>query len=316
MAVLSGLTQLPNIELSVIVSMTDDGGSNAVIRDQFGLLPLSDLRKSIIALAETDNALLRELFVYRFHKGSGLRGHTLGNLFMMALADISGSEKAAVAATSALFRVKGNVIPVTLEQTNLVARYDSGECVEGEHLIDESEQCRGKRIVKLSLSKSVKANPEALTALQRADYVICGPGDLYTTTLANIIVPGMSQAIRNSRAQLIFINNLMTKKGQTQHMTAVEIVDEFACYAGRRPDIVITHRGIFPTATLQKYRRRGEYPIEDNFSPTAPYKVIRANVVDDQEMKQVRGDALVRSLIRHDRERLKKVLVRAMKLTK
>lgn len=300
-AVLSGLKQFNDYALSVIVSMTDDGGSNAVVRDEFGLLPLSDVRKSIIALAENDSQLLRELFTYRFSKGDGLSGHTLGNLMMMAAAGISGSEETAIKRLSVLFNVKGQVIPVTLEQTRLVAEYASGARVEGEHLIDEPEVDPG-RIKNLSLSVAVNANPAALKAIAEADVVIIGPGDLYTNTLANIIVPGVATAIQNSRARVIFVNNLMTKRGQTQGMSARDFVQEITTYVGRAPDVTVLHSGDFPDAILQKYMVRGEYPIVDDLA--ANPHVVRVDVASDTESRPDSGDTLVRSLIRHDANKL------------
>ena len=304
-AVLSGLKQYPDLDLSVIVSMTDDGGSNAVVRDQFGLLPLSDVRKSIIALAETDSQLLRELFTYRFAKGEGLSGHTLGNLMMMAATDISGSEEVAIQRLSVLFNVKGQVIPVTLEQTRLVAEYESGQQVKGEHLIDEPEKDLG-RIKNLTLSDSVAANPRAVAAIQNAEVIIIGPGDLYTSTLANIIVPGIAEAIKNSQAQIIFVNNLMTKRGQTEEMSAADLVKEITRYVRREPDMTLIHNQNFSSQILQKYADRNEYPIVDDLPQTAAYQ--RADLADNTEALPDQGDTLVRSLIRHNSTKLGKIL--------
>ncbi len=307
-AVLSGLRDLPEIDLSVIVSMTDDGGSNAVVRDEFGLLPLSDLRKSIIALAKTDNQLLRELFTYRFDKGNGLSGHTLGNLMMMALSDITGSEMGAVVAARLLFQVHGNVIPVTLSQTKLVAVYDTGKRVEGEHLIDEPGAYTNERIAELSLSPRVRASREAVRALREADYIIVGPGDLYTSTLANIIVDGVVGAIQASRGKIIFINNLMTKKGQTHGMKASNLVEEVTRYMRRTPDVVVLNKKAFAPATLKKYASHNEYPIVDDLTQSSVYRVIRADVVANKEAVKDKGDTLMRSLIRHDAKKLGKIL--------
>lgn len=303
-AVLSGLKQYSDLELSVIVSMTDDGGSNAVVRDQFGLLPLSDVRKSIIALAETDSQLLRELFTYRFAKGEGLSGHTLGNLMMMAATDISGSEEMAIQRLSTLFNVKGQVIPVTLEQTRLVAEYESGQQVKGEHLIDEPDSNPG-RIKNLTLSDSVVANPAAVVSIQQSDVIIIGPGDLYTSTLANLIVPGIAEAIKKSQAQIIFINNLMTKRGQTEEMSAADLLNEITRYVGREPNITLIHNQIFPDLILQKYAARNEYPIVDDLTEVLAK---RADLADDAEAAPDQGDTLVRSLIRHNPNKLGKVL--------
>lgn len=301
-AVLSGLKKYQDLDLSVIVSMTDDGGSNAVVRDEFGLLPLSDVRKSIIALADTDNRLLRELFTYRFAKGEGLSGHTLGNLMMMALADVAGSEVAAIARLSELFRVRGRVIPVTLEHTQLVAQYADGHMVTGEHLIDEPATDPGK-IIHLSLAPAATAHHEAVRAINEADVIIAGPGDLFTSTLANIIIPGIAEAIQASRARFIFVTNLMTKRGQTQGLTATDTVAEITRYSGRTPDVVVAHDDGFSAAILEKYQAQGDAPIVDDLVE-GMYKIVRAEIVNPIEKKREEGDTLVRSLIRHDAEKL------------
>ncbi len=129
--VLKGLKRHKDLNLSVIVGTMDDGGSNAVIKDELGLLPLSDIRKSVIALAEdSDNGLIRELFTYRFSEGQGLKGHTLGNLLMAAMTDITGSEIGAIDAFKYLFEISGDIIPVTLDDAKLVAKYEDGSTVE------------------------------------------------------------------------------------------------------------------------------------------------------------------------------------------
>jgi uncharacterized cofD-like protein len=308
MAVLSGLKKYPDLDLHVIVSMTDDGGSNQIVRDEFGLLPLSDLRKSLIALAETEDQLLRQLFVYRFDKGNGISGHTLGNLMMIALTDITGSELLAIEACKKLFKVKGNVIPVTMEQTKLVAEYNDGARVEGEHLIDEPEGDCLRKIRSLTLSENVPAQSEALDAIRTADYIVAGPGDLYTSTLANIIIDGIAEQIQKSPAKFVFINNLMTKKGQTQGMTATQLIDEMSKYSGRVPDVVLQHAGEFHEEILKRYQERGEHPIHDDIAPNPPYLLVRAHLTHNALQKIDSGDTLVRSLIRHDADKLSHAL--------
>lgn len=308
MAVLSGLKKYPDLDLHVIVSMTDDGGSNQIVRDEFGLLPLSDLRKSLIALAETDDQLLRQLFVYRFDKGNGISGHTLGNLMMIAFTDIMGSETGAIEACKKLFKVKGNVIPVTLHQTRLVAEYDDGVRIEGEHLIDEPEENWQRRIRSLLLSENVPAHEDAIVAIESADYIVAGPGDLYTSTLANIIVGGVSEAIQKSSGKFVFIGNLMTKRGQTHGMNATHLIHEITKYSGRVPDIVLQHTGDFHEEILKKYGERGEKPIEDDLASHMPFQIVRAHLTHDMELEKEKGDTLVRSLIRHDSEKLSHAL--------
>lgn len=307
-AVLTGLKKHADLDLSVIVSMTDDGGSNAVIRDQFGLLPLSDVRKSIIALSNTNQDILRQLFTYRFDRGEGIKGHTLGNLMMLALADISGTELGAIQATSDLFSVQGNVIPVTLQHASLVAEYDDGSVVESEHLIDEPVEDIDRKIIRLSLNKEVEVYEKAAEAIEQADVIIAGPGDLYTTTLANIIIKGIPEAMQKNKGTFIFISNLMTKKGQTHWMKAKDLIDEVGRYAGRKPDVVLVHDDAFPEEALKKYQEKGEFPIEDNLENGDAYEIVRKNIIFDKAVEQDKGDSLVRSLIRHDADKLAEAL--------
>lgn len=309
-AVLSGLKKYDDLDLSVIVSMTDDGGSNAVIRDQFGMLPFSDIRKSIIALSHADQELLRKIFTYRFDKGDGLTGHTIGNLIMMGLAEMSGSELAAIEAMHELFKLQGRVIPVTLNHARLVAAYENGETVKSEHLIDEPDAHADQRIVKLSLEPRAAAHAEAVEAIMMADTIIIGPGDLYTTTLANIIVEGIPEALQLASGKIIFINNLMTKKGQTHWMKAGDLVEEVSRYVGRMPDVVLTHNDGFPEQALERYKSKSEFPIDDDLSSAAEYRVEREDIVFDDVVEQDKGDTLVRSLIRHDPDKLARALYR------
>jgi uncharacterized cofD-like protein len=289
--------------------MTDDGGSNAVIRDQFGLLPLSDLRKSIIALSKGHTEFLREIFTYRFSRGKGLEGHTLGNLILTGLTDITGSEENAVQVVSELFHLSGKVIPVTFGKTTLRAIYSDGSKIEGEHLIDEPEKLsKNIFIKKLSLTKKVNANPLAVQAILKADVIIAGPGDLYTSTLANIIIPGIAEAIQKSKAKFIFISNLMTKHGQTDSFTVSDFVRVMTDYSGRCPDTIILHSGKISDRIIKKYYARGENPVRDDVKDNGSYKVIRNDVVQTEESKKDIKDKLVRSLIRHDAKKLARIL--------
>ncbi|MCB9798458.1 YvcK family protein [Candidatus Nomurabacteria bacterium] len=311
-AVLSGLKDRVDIDLSVIVSMTDDGGSNAIVRDEFGLLPLSDLRKSIIALASEGNDTLRQLFTYRFAKGDGLSGHTLGNLIMMALCDLRGGEVDAIDALSELFSLKGKVIPVTLDQTQLVAKYMDGTEIKSEHLIDEPQHDGSRKISSLRLEPLAKAHDKAVQAIVDADYIIAGPGDLYTTTIANIVIDGIPQAIVESTGKFIFITNLIEKHGQTDDMGLTEMVDVIEQYSGRMPDVVVAHKGDFPVYALEKYIEMGRKPTKDDLQEDK-YVVVRADVVADEVVKKDHGDTLLRSLVRHDGQKLGRVLCDIMK---
>lgn len=301
--VLEGLKRFRDLKLSVIVGMMDDGGSNAVVRDEFGLLPLSDLRKSIIALSETtDGGILRELFTYRFSQGEGLKGHTLGNLLMVAMTDITGSEVEAIEMLKLLFHVNGDIIPVTLDKVTLTAEYIDGSKRVGEHLIDEPEE--DIKIEKFYFDGKASAYTGAIEAIMQADYIIVGPGDLYTTTLANIIVEGIPDALQNTKAKLIFIPNLMSKIGQTRGLTMRSMIELVEGYIGREFDFILINSGKLPESAYRRYVKEGEHLFKDDLHATNGRVVIKRDLVANSVIRKDKGDVLKRSLIRHDSEKL------------
>jgi uncharacterized cofD-like protein len=304
--VLKGLKDYRDLKLSVIVGTMDDGGSNAVIKDELGLLPLSDIRKSIIALSEdTDKGIIRELFTYRFSNGQGLKGHTLGNLLMVAMTDITGSEVGAIEAFKYLFEIRADILPATLDDAKLVAEYEDGTKTEGEHLIDEPKI--HKNIKKFYLNKEVKAYKGAIEAIQNSQFVVIGPGDLYTTTLATTIIPGISEALQKTKAQIIFIPNLMSKIGQTRGLTQRSMVELVEKYIGRKVDYILLNNGKLPQRALKRYLEQGEEIFKDDLGQNGR-EIIRTDLVANSVIKKDKGDKLVRSLVRHDPEKLGKEL--------
>lgn len=309
---LMGLKKYP-VHLSAVVSMADDGGSNKVIRDEFGLLPTSDIRQCFVALAEDNGEtekLFRDLFMYRFHKGKGdIKGMTFGNLFLAALSDILGSQAEAIKKTSKILKLKGQVLPVTLDNSRLAAVYENGHKVFGEHLIDEPRHDGTLRIEKIMLEPSSTANPEAVEAIKRADLVVLGPGDLYTSLIPNLLVRGISKALCASAGKIAYVLNLMTKYGQTHNLCAADHVAIVERYIGKQClDAVVVNTDPIPNSILKQYRREKSFPVADDLG-SASYRVVRSGVLGDMEIKKVKGDKLKRSLIRHDSEKLAKILM-------
>jgi len=310
--ILSGLKKYPQLDISVIVSMMDDGGSNRVIRDEFGLLPTSDLRQCMVALAGSDSdETLRKLFTYRYESGVGIAGMTFGNLFMAALTDIyGGDQKKAIEETCEMLGVKGKIIPVTLEKTNLVATYDNGKQVLGEHDIDEPCKNVGKsKIVDLQVFPKISVNKDALTAIRTADMIILGPGDFYTSILPNIVVDGIAREIVNSRGKVTFIMNLMTKYGQTIGFTASTFVSEIKKYLGKDPDIILINSvKKIPASILKKYEAEKAELVPDDLKKTK-MKIVRKQLISNKVYKKSKSDKLIRSLVRHDSTKLAKAIV-------
>ena len=298
--------------LSAVVTMADSGGSTSRLRDEFGYLPVGDVRMALAALAsdiDHHEELLRELFLYRFDKGNGLSGHNFGNLLLVALTDILGSEEAAIAAAAKVLRVQGQVVPVTTEAVHLVAEYSDGQVVVGEHDIDEPEKERQQHsIAQVSISPQATISERAEDALLQADLIVLGPGDLYTSVLANIVVDGVPEAIRNSAAKVVYVSNLMTKLGQTTGMGVSEHIAELTKYIGQTPDCVLVNTKPFPTDLAQKYAQDNEYPVMFNLESNG-CRVIPGDLLATEAVKTATGDTLKRSLIRHDSRKLARSLI-------
>ncbi len=310
--VLRGLKQFKNVvNISAIVTMADSGGSTGRLRDEFGYLPVGDVRMALSALASDtspgDN-LLRKLFLYRFDRGNGLSGHNVGNLLLVALTEIMGSEEKAIESASRLLKVSGTVLPVTAEQVDLVAEYADGVKLVGEHEIDEPDKSRGKtRITNLYTEPKATVANSAKKAILDADLVVLGPGDVYTSVLANCVIDGVSDAISKTKAKVVYVCNLMTKLGQTDNMKVSDHVDEISKYSGRRPDIVLVNSKALPDDLLETYAKGDEWPVE--LDEIKNVIVQSGDLLASETVKSAKGDVLKRSLIRHDSFKLAKKIM-------
>ncbi len=312
--VLRGLRRyVDTVEITAVVSMADSGGSTGRLRDEFGQLPVGDVRNVLTALAadgDEQDQLLRQLFSYRFDRGEGLSGHNFGNLLLTALIDILGSEIKAIEATSRILRVAGRVIPVTTDNVHLVAEYEDGKIVVGENDIDDSNANPSQsRIVNLSLTPKANLTSSAREALLEADLIIFGPGDLYTSVLANCVVDGFKEVINQSQAKIVYVCNLMSKKGQTVGMTANDHLKEVAIYIGKTPDVIIVSNTVFPNELLNKYSEEGDFPVLNDCADDT-CTVYAESLVATETIQLVGGDILKRSLIRHDPDKLASALIK------
>lgn len=307
---LKGLKHSPH-HLSAIVTMSDSGGSNKRIRDEFGLLPTSDLRQCLVALSDENGGagILRKLFMYRFEKGKGISGMTFGNLFMAALSDIFGSQEEAIKATGKVLRIQGTVIPVSFTNTNLIAEYENGKRITEEHFIDEPVHDGTVKITRVYLKPKALPNPEAIAAIASADLIVLGPGDLYTSIIPNLLVEGIPEAIRRSKAKKVYVVNLMTKFGQTYGFTAADHVRVLQQHIGDGLSAVIVNTAPLQKQALEVYAKYHEFPVVDDLDHAGNIRVIRADVASRQVAAKSKSDTLVRSLIRHNSTKLAQTLI-------
>lgn len=290
---LSGLKTLAGIRICSVVSMSDDGGSTGKLRDLFGILPPGDIRRSLVALS-TAPGLLNELMQYRFKKGGELRGHNLGNLLLTALAEMHGSMSSAVHSLAEILNIQGLVIPVTETVNTLKAELEDGSILEGEHRIDLFEGFDPpRRIKRLWQVPPVKANPDALQALARADFLLLGPGDLFTSLISNLIVQGVSKTVVASRAKKIYICNIMTKTSETPGFEVSDHVREIVKYLKKDSlDYVLASSTTFSESALRGYARKKQSPVVETH-PSRLAQVTRAEILWADVASE-------RELVRHD----------------
>lgn len=312
---LSGLKKYP-VELSAIVSMMDSGGSSGKLRDELGVLPPGDIRQCLVALS-TSSKLLRDLFMYRFEEGD-LKGHNFGNIFLSSLEKTTGSMEKAITEVGKILRIHGQVIPVTFKKADLCVELMDGKKIIGETHIDEVDLPAGRqgqkinraKIKKAFLKPSISANPLAIAEIKKADYIIIGPGDLYTSIIPNLLVIGIADAIKKSRAKKLYVMNLMTKYGQTTHYTAQNHIEDLEKYVGKGTiDTILINIKRPSQETLSWYEDFDEQPVINDLSGEN-YFIYKKNLLKDIILKKSSTDSLKRSIIRHDSDKLARVIMR------
>lgn len=311
--ILNALKNYHQISLTAIVVVSDNGGSTKRLRDEFGFLPVGDLRQCLAALAnDEENISVRELLLYRFTKGTGLKGHSLGNLILTALEDLELSPGKAIETAAKIFRITGKVLPVTETVVQLEISYADGLKVIGEENLDDPKY-GGKKISDIRLVPEAELYQPVAVSLLEADQIILGPGDLYGSLIPNLIVAGIKPILAQTQAKFTYIVNLMTHYSQTHNMTASDHVAEVIRYCGRTPDRIIVNSGEISPKILQLYEAQHEYPVIDDLNEWQKnhpqVEIIRTELASKITIPEIAGDTLTRSLLRHDGEKLAEVIL-------
>jgi uncharacterized cofD-like protein len=288
-------------DLAAVVTVTDDGGSSGRLRKQFKMLPPGDLRNCMVALAD-DEHLLSRLFRHRFSAGEtgdpGLEGHSFGNLFVAALAEITGDFAQAIKLSSQVLATRGRIYPSTTTNVALAARMEDGSIVQGETNITASKL----RIARLLLEPATaEPMPETLDAIEHADLITLGPGSLYTSLITNLLVQGIPEAIAKAKAVRVYVCNLMTQANESIGLTASQHIERIYEHAGQPIfDYALVNTAPVSKVMLERYAAEGAAPIEPDIEAVEKLGVrcIAGNFADE-------GDA-----VRHGSDRVTDTLLR------
>lgn len=304
-------------QIAAIVNMVDDGGSTGVLRDELGTLPPGDVRQCLVALS--DSAKIRDLFSYRFEEGT-FGGHSFGNILLTALEKTTGNFAEAVETASDILRINGMVIPGTLDDVRLRMAWPEVSLeLNGERVIDADYFKHDPRRATLSLVPNPVPNPTAIAAIEQADLVIIAPGDLYTSLGPLLVIDGIGDALRRTKATVAYVCNLVTKDGQTAGFSVSDHASEIERFAGGRCLDYVLYNEARPTdAVAERYKAENAYLVtyDDAELRDAHYQAIGGQFLGGMAETHA-GDMLpvTRSLIRHDAAAIAKMLLEVYRQT-
>lgn len=281
--------------LTAVVTVSDDGGSSGRLQKELGVLPPGDVRNCLVALAD-DEAMVTDLFRYRFHEGEGLTGHSFGNLFLAAMTGITGNFDRAIKESSRVLNIKGRVLPATLGIARLCARLEDGSVIEGETNISQSH----KRIKQVFFDPPYAAPlGEVITSIREADAIVLGPGSLFTSILPNFLVDRVAREVSTSQAVKMYVCNVMTQPGETDTMTAADHVEALLENAGARVCDYVIVNDEPPSKLLEAYAEEGQIPVAPDIERI---KALGLTPVQAQVISETVN-------VRHDPEKLAQVVM-------
>ena len=284
---LRGLKLFSDVEVTAVVTVTDEGGSSGVIREELGVLPPGDVRNNIVALAENES-LMAKIMNYRFNEGQTFKNHSLGNLIIAALTKITGSFATAIEKISDTLAIKGVVLPVTEDAIRLVAKMENGEEVVGETQIVK----RNSKIVDLRLNTEAHPFPKVIDAILKCDVIVLGPGSLYTSIIPNLIVSGVKKAMKGK--PIMLVANLMTQPGETNGFSLRDHIATIEKYLGYSLDRVISNSQIIADDILQRYHNEGSEQVLtiEGDEKIVSFPMIKIVVDPSDGKRKVRHDPL------------------------
>ena len=289
-------------EITALVTMADDGGGSGVLRRSVGMLPPGDVRNCLLALSDIEPEM-NTLLSHRFEKGE-LKGQSFGNLFLLAMNEIYGSFEEAVKMASSILRVKGTVMPITVNDVNIEATYDDKSKAFGESILPAEAIKDNKKIKRVELCpKDVEPIDGALDAIMKADIILIGPGSLYTSVIPNLLVKGVKEAILSSSAKKIYVQNVMTQHGETDEMSIKDHIEAIYEHSAKLIDAVIINNKILSEELKQKYLDECQEQIfltdDDN------------KFLDEERVDYIEGDCLDdnEDYVRHDSDKLARMII-------
>lgn len=289
---LRGMKHIDDIQLSAIVTVADDGGSTGRIRDSYQIPAMGDIRHVMCAMAE-EESIFTDLMNYRFGGEGDIAGHNLGNLLLLALSQTTGSFMEAIRTFSRVLKVKGKIIPSTLEIVTLFAIMEDGTIVRGEDNIPKFRN----HIDRVFYQRDIKATKESLEAIREADLIIYGIGSLYTSIMPNLIIDEIRNELIANPCRKVYFCNAMSQPGETDHYSLEDHVNAILHHAyADAVDIVVTNNNTFPKEMLDKYSAMGSAPIPIR-EQRHPYLVLQRDLMDMDD-----------ALIRHDSQKVKAVV--------
>lgn len=265
-----------DVDITAVVTVSDDGGSSGRLRNELGVLPPGDIRNCLVSLSE-EESLMTKLFQYRFPKKGALSNHSFGNLFLTALSSVSGGFDKAVANASDVLAINGKVLPVSLDNVKLTATLVNGKKVQGESKISKSKSAISQVEI---YPKNAKVSKDVIDSIINADCVVLGPGSLYTSVIVNLLFDGFTTALKKTNAVKIYICNIMTQVGETTDFNLTDHIKalEKHSYEGMI-DIVLVNNGEISVPIVRRYAKKCSVPVYIDKKRYNNIKILRKNFV-------------------------------------